>query len=87
MNPRQAYLVWKNANGGTQRIPLGSDPRTWHPGNTTLTVSFTPQSDRGSLYLELSDPLLPDNPAYSIALANQGVFDAQTGLNLLFQVQ
>lgn len=87
MNPRQAYLVWKNADGGTQRISLGSDPRTWHPGNTTVTVSFTPQSDRGSLYLELSDPLLPDNPAYSIALANQGVFDAQTGLNLLFQVQ
>ena len=87
MNPRPACLVWKDAGGGTQKTPLGSDPRTWHPGRTEVTASFTPQSGRGTLYLELPDPLLPDNPAYSIALASQGVFDAQTGLNRLFEVQ
>ena len=52
------------------------------------TVSFfTPSTAKGTLYLELSDPLLSKNPVYSIALANKDVFDQTTGLNKLFEIQ
>lgn len=87
MNPRDAILVWESSDGKTKETPLGSDPRTWQPGSHTVTARFTPTSDTGTLYLKLSDPLLPDNPQYSIALANENVFDSSTGLNKLFEVK
>lgn len=87
MNPRDAILVWVSSSGEKQETRLGADPRTWHPGYHGIKVSFTPSSAKGTLYLKLSDPLLPDRPEYSIALANQNVFDASTGMNKLFTVK
>ena len=87
MNPREAWLVWAGSDGKTQKTLLGADPRTWHPGYSAVVSTFTPTSDKGTLYLQLSDPLLPDNPLYSIALANDKVFDTKTGLNKLFEVK
>ena len=87
MNPRQAILVWKTSSGKLEETPLGSDPRTWQPGYHTIRASFTPSTSKGTLYLKLSDPLLADNPKFSIALANEDVFDAETGLNKLFEVK
>lgn len=87
MNPREAWLVWKTSNGKIEKTLLGSDPRTWHSGYNAVVSSFTPSTAKGTLYLELSDPLLKDEPAYSIALANKDVFDAQTGYNKLFEVK
>lgn len=87
MNPRNADLVWTNTEGKeVARIPLGSDPRTWHPGSHEVTVQFPSAGGMDDCWLELADPLLPDRPEYSIALANEGVFNAKTGRNLLFSV-
>ncbi|MBR4826289.1 MAG: DUF4874 domain-containing protein [Bacteroidales bacterium] len=87
MNPREAWLVWVGSDGNKVRTMLGSDPRTWHPGYNAVVASFTPSTAKGSLYLELSDPLLPGNPSYSIALANKKVFESGTGYNKLFDVK
>lgn len=87
MNPREAWLVWVGSDGKTQKSPLGWDPRNWHSGYNGIVSYFTPGTAAGTLYLQLSDPLLADNPLYSIALANDKVFDAKTGLNKLFEVK
>ena len=87
MNPREAWLVWKGSDGKIVRSLLGYDPRTWHSGYNSVVSYFTPSTDKGKLYLELSDPLLSGRADYSIALANTGVFEAKTGYNLLFEVQ
>jgi len=87
MNPRQAFLVWETPDGKTEQTPLGADPRTWQPGYNGAVGTFVPSTAEGTLYLKLSDPLLPDNPAYSIALANADVFDAGSGMNKLFEIK
>ena len=87
MNPREAWLVWKGSDGKVQKSLLGYDPRTWHSGYNAVVTSFTPSTDKGTLYLELSDPLLSTRPDYSIALANDDVFEAKTGFNKLFDVK
>jgi hypothetical protein len=87
MNPREAWLVWKGTDGSQQRSPLGVDPRSWQPGYNAVVSYFTPSSASGTLYLELSDPLLSDRPEYSMAFANKNVFDSKTGLNKLFEVK
>ncbi len=87
MNPREAWLIWVGSDGKVQKSVLGVDPRTWHPGYNGIVTSFTPTSAKGALYLELSDPLLPDNPSYSIALANKDVFDSNSGSNKLFEIK
>jgi len=87
MNPREAWLVWKGSDGKLVRSPLGYDPRQWHSGYNAVVSSFTPSTDKGTLYLELSDPLLPDRPDFSIAFANANVFEAKTGMNKLFDVK
>lgn len=86
MNPRNADLVFVDLDGKESRFPLGSDPRTWHPGTHEVTVSFKLPASRGTCFLELADPLLPDRPEYSIALANESVFNAKTGRNKLFEL-
>ena len=87
-NPRNADLVWTDAKGQeVDRTPLGADPRTWHPGPHEATVEFNRiNGSPATCWLELSDPLLPDRPEYSIALANEGVWDAETGWNKLFEL-
>jgi len=85
MNPRDAKLVWISDSGQKEEFMLGSDPRTWHPGYQVVQSRFTPSSEKGALYLLLSDPLLPDRPEFCIALANEGVFDTKTGLNKLYE--
>lgn len=87
MNPREAWLVWVTSDGKQEKTLLGVDPRNWHPGYNGVVSYFTPSTDKGTLYLQLSDPLLPDNPAYSLKLANKDVFDKNTGFNKLFQVK
>ena len=87
MNPREAWLVWVGSDGKKTKSPLGYDPRTWHSGYNAVVTYFTPTTDKGKLYLELSDPLLPGKPDFSIALANNGTFEAKTGYNLLFEIK
>lgn len=86
MNPRNAELVFVDTSGKETRFPLGSDPRTWHPGAHEITAKITLPASNGTFYLDLSDPLLKDRPEYSIALANNDVFDSKTGMNKLFEL-
>jgi len=86
MNPRNAELVFVDTSGKETRFPLGSDPRTWHPGAHEITAKITLPASNGTCYLDLSDPLLKDRPEYSIALANNDVFDSKTGMNKLFEL-
>ncbi len=85
-NPRNAILVFVDKDGRKTEFPLDSDPRTWHSGVHTVQCSFTLPAAKGTLYLNLSDPLLPDRPEYSIACANKDVFDAATGYNKLLEL-
>lgn len=86
MNPRNAFLVFKDKSGNVTKSPLGSDPRTWQPGTRTIVSAIIVPAEHGTVYLELSDPLLQDRPEYSIALANDGIYDSKTGLNKLFEL-
>lgn len=86
MNPRNAEIVFVDGSGNATRFPLGADPRAWHPGEHEIETSFTLPATKGIVNLALEDPLLPGNPNYSIALANDSVFDSKTGWNKLFEL-
>lgn len=89
-NERHAYIVLKNENAAYP-LQLSVDPRTWKPGNTTyvinptLTVPDTVYNGTYDLYLWLPDEYesLRNKPAYAIRLANEDVWDAESGMNAL----
>ena len=85
-NPRNVELVFIDKNGGKTVFKLSVDPREWYPGSHTIATTVRLPSDKGTFYLNLNDPMLPENPLYSIALSNDGVFDAATGYNRLFEL-
>ena len=85
-NPRNATLVFIDDKGNKTEFLLGSDPRTWHSGPITVKCEFTLPAAKGTLYLNLNDPLLPNRPEYSIAFANEGVFDESTGYNKILEL-
>ena len=87
MNPRNAELVFVDDKGTSSRFTIESDPRTWHPGTHTVEADVTLPAAKGVFYLALEDPLLPERPEYSIALANEGVFDKATGWNKLLEIK
>lgn len=85
-NPREARLVFVGKSGTETVFPLGSDPRTWHPGSYRIETSITLPEAEGTLYLHLADPLLPDRPEFSAALANMNVWDSAKGYNKLLEL-
>lgn len=87
MNPRRVELVFVDASGKETKFQVASDPRKWQPGAHTVLTKFKLPAEKGTLYLNLSDPLLPNNPLYSIAFANKNVFDSKTGYNKLFELK
>ena len=72
------------------RVVPDCDPRFWFTDvMQTIEVSFVPKkAGEYKLYLNLPDPMpnLHSNPRYSIRLANEGVWDAETGWNKLFEL-
>lgn len=90
-NPRDAELVLCDASGKVAKTwPLDSDPRYWMPEQETViekTITL-PEGISGkiNLYLNLPDPCetIHNNPLFSIRLANEGVWDENTGYNLLY---
>jgi hypothetical protein len=86
-NPRTIFLVLE---GGGRRVelPLRADPRRW-PSLEASVVAEDLQLPgdlpagvyRLSLWLPDPAPRLRGRPEYAIRLANQGVWDAKTGLN------
>ena len=87
MNPRQSWLVWETPEGQRESYMLGADPTTWQPGYNGAVGIFIPTSEKGTLYLDLPDPLIPEDSSYSMVLANKDIFDIETGFNKLFEVQ
>lgn len=87
-NPRDAKIIFVSEKGTESVFDLECDPRTWHPGQRIcIKTSFKLPASKGTVYLHLADPLLPQNPLYSAALANADVWDPATGYNKLFDIE
>ena len=91
-NRRDFELILRNqASGETFIFPEYYDPRYWFPTYEIipLRLSIRVPADMPSgsydLLFNLPDPepTLKDNPDYSIRLANQGVWESETGYNNL----
>ncbi len=91
-NPRSVEIIFQK--GSEKHVfTLEDDPRFWMAGETAdVTASFTLPADMSAgeyeVYLNLPDPrtTLHDNPAYSIQLANEGVWQEAEGYNKLCTV-
>ncbi|MGL4178849.1 MAG: DUF4832 domain-containing protein, partial [Dermatophilaceae bacterium] len=97
-NPRDLNVVLRNKDTGTT-YPMGIlkerdaalDPRMWlrEAGDITVAAAPTVPADVPAgtydVLLGLPDPVaaLSTRPEYSIRLANQGVWEESSGLNLL----
>ena len=94
---RPVQIILRTATS-TQIVPIPADTRTWAPGATVdLVANFTAptRADDYKLYLSLPDPNVglatqqrlasgePTNAAYSIRLANYGVWEGRYGWNSL----
>ena len=91
MNERDAELLLTDASGNVVGIwPLESDPRYWMAGNTAVIdqeISLPARlSGEYTLWLNLPDHsnYYHDNPLYSIRLANENIWDDETGYNKLY---
>lgn len=90
MNKRDVELVFVNTATGKKHVfPQTVDPRFWMPGETqkfTLACTLKDMEPGNyKLYLNLPDPYpsLHNNPLYSIRLANENVWEQETGYNLI----
>ncbi len=90
-NARNVEVVLRNTStGALYRFPLQADPRLWLAGTTTtlshnLTLPASMPAGNYALLLNLPDPAasLANLSAYSMRLANSGVWEAGTGFNTL----
>lgn len=90
-NKRDVELVFVSATDPGEKyiFPQTADPRFWMAGEKRIvTLSCTlDEAMHGAykLYLNLPDPYpsLHDDPRYSIRLANENVWEPETGYNLL----
>lgn len=90
-NERPVYLVLKSNQNSVFSIQLKADPRRWLPNGVVstideqVTVPVTVPAGTYELYLYLPDayPSIASNPAYAIRFANEGVWEASTGMNKL----
>lgn len=82
-NPAEKYVYDQSQD---------NDPRFWMPGETNVArlrcTLDTKMAGTYNVYLNLPDPYpsLHDNPAFSIRLANQNVWDEKTGYNKLGEI-
>ena len=89
-NPRIAELVLRNTTTGKIfRIPCKTDIRSWFPGDTqwneTVTIPGTINAGSYALLLNFPDPspALAKRAEYSIQVANQNMWEPDTGFNSL----
>ena len=87
-NPRDVELVLRRGDGAEFRAELEADPRFWLPGKPhrvsgAITLPTDVAAGDYALLLNLPDPetSLHFRPEYSIRLANQDVWEPDTGLN------
>lgn len=93
MNPRTAYLVLTDASSGKvlQSYALdNTDPRFWGPddGQITIEKTIAMPDFHGNvklhLYLPDPDSRIESDPRFAIRFANEGIWDSNTGYNLLY---
>jgi hypothetical protein len=92
-NPRKVEFVLKNTQTAQLYVAaVDEDPRFWRPLTETVvstTIGIPKDMSAGTydLFLNLPDPesQLYGNPDYSIQLANENVWNKETGYNNLFQ--
>ena len=85
---RKAYVVFKNISTNTEySFIIEENIKTWNSLNQTISLSLLQSIPVGTynLYLNLPDPILSNNPLYSIQLANTGLWNSTTGYNDLQQ--
>jgi len=90
-NPRYVEIVLRNRQSKREFfLRVQSDPRRWQPGTTTrvaLNATLPASMPAGTYdaFLNLPDPApkLYGRPAYSVRLANDGVWEAYSGYNAL----
>ncbi|MBQ7631143.1 MAG: DUF4832 domain-containing protein [Paludibacteraceae bacterium] len=94
MNKRDIELVFVKVNNPNEKYvyPQSEDPRFWfadevHHFTLKCQLDAKMKGDY-KLYLNLPDPYpsLHDNPAFSIRLANDNVWEEETGYNLITTV-
>lgn len=96
INERKLEFVLQNADDAKEKYVFISeqDPREWKGGQhylheETLTIpEGIKVGQKYNIYLALPDiaPTLHDNPAYSVRLANKGVWDAAQGYNFMASI-
>jgi hypothetical protein len=90
-NPRAVELVLRSReDGALYSLPLNAEPRFWLPGRTVVlrqTVTLPPSLPPGdyALLLNLPDPApsLHARSEYAIRLANEDLWEADTGFHRL----
>ena len=94
VNKRDVELIFVSVSNPNEKYvyPQQEDPRFWMPDNT-LTFSLPCTLDKAmhgqyKLYLNLPDPYpsLHDDPRYSIRLANENVWEEETGYNYIADI-
>jgi hypothetical protein len=92
-NPRPVVLLLRNQRDSTiYAIPLNTNVRKWFSGAITISENIRIPagipSGNWELLLSLPDAAasLKSNPAYSVRLANTGLWEEATGYNNLHHV-
>ena len=92
INPRSLYVVLgrrEAPNVPPYQVKLELDPRRWEPGVSSFTarIRLPGKVEAGNYNLALWLPdeaeTLQQNPLYAVQFANEGVWDASTGYNIL----
>lgn len=89
-NPRAVELILRRTDGWKYAFQLPEDPRFWLAGETHTTTNeiaipadFPPGNYELLLNLPDPEPALRQRPEYSIRLANENVWEPDTGYNRL----
>lgn len=94
-NPRDVELVFVSKTDATDKYVYKQevDPRFWMAGEKTMVTLRADLDEKMqgaySVYLNLPDPYetLHDNPAFSIRLANEDMWEEGTGYNYLTDIE
>jgi hypothetical protein len=84
------FILQREASGEVYSFPQEIDPRTWKPGQKyaveatlALPANMAPGAYRMGLYLPDVSPRLRADPRYAYRVANEGVWDEESGFNIL----
>ena len=92
-NPRSVEIILRSLDDGTvYSFKLKADPRFWFVGthhvHERLLIPYDMPSGSYEILLSLPDPAEPlkNNSDFSIRLANENLWEAETGFNKLYHM-